>query len=131
MVPKGPQMDPKSRPKLTERAFRRGLEKGPQKGTFSRIRKSEILLLFIILQQGQRFEKRSLFGDHFGEHLGDKIIEIGVPSSKKSSENRHPNLVILGFIFGTLGLPWGTLRSVIRKLFFQVLRFSGCILGVL
>ena len=50
--------------------------------------------------------------------MGDKIVEIGVQmSSKKSSENRHPNLVILGSIFGTLGLPWGTLWSVIRELF--------------
>ena len=58
------------------------------------------------------------FGDHFGDHMGDKIVEIGVQmSSKKSSENRHPKLVILGSIFGTLGLPWGTLWSAIRELF--------------
>ena len=57
-------------------------------------------------------------GDHFGDHMGDKIVEIGVQmSSKKSSENRHPKLVILGSIFGTLGLPWGTLWSAIRELF--------------
>ena len=50
--------------------------------------------------------------------MGDKIVEIGVQmSSKKSSENRHPNLMILGSIFGTLGLPWGTLWSAIRELF--------------
>ena len=45
-------------------------------------------------------------------------MEIGVQmSSKKSSENRHPNLVIFGFILGTIGFPWGTLWSVIRELF--------------
>ena len=60
----------------------------------------------------------SIFGDHFGDLLGDKIVEIGVQtSSKKNSENRHPHLVILGFILGTIGLPWGTLWSVIRELF--------------
>ena len=52
------------------------------------------------------------------EHLGNKIVEIGVQmSSKNSSENRHPNLVILGSILGTIGLPWSTLWSVIRELF--------------
>ena len=50
--------------------------------------------------------------------MGDKIVEIGVQtSSKKNSENRHHILVILGFILGTLGLPWGTLWSAIRELF--------------
>ena len=49
VVPKGPQMDPKSRPKSIERVFWRGLKKGPQKWTLSRIRKSEILLLFTAL----------------------------------------------------------------------------------
>ena len=50
--------------------------------------------------------------------MGDKIVEIGVQtSSKKSSENRHHILVILGSILGTLGLPWGTLWSAIRELF--------------
>ena len=39
----------------------------------------------------------------FWEHLGDKIVEIGVQmSSQKSSENRHPNSVILGSILGTI-----------------------------
>ena len=49
VVPKGPQMDPKSRPKSIERVFWRGLKKGPQKWTLSRIRKSEILPLFTTL----------------------------------------------------------------------------------
>ena len=54
----------------------------------------------------------------FRDLLGDKIVEIGVQtSSKKSSENRHPTLVILGFILGTIGLPWDTLWTVIRELF--------------
>ena len=117
-------MDTKSRSKSIQSVFRRGLEKGTSKRTLSRTRKSEILLLFTILQQGRRSEKRSLFGDHFGDHLGDNIVEIGVPmSSKKSSENRHPNSVILGSILGTIGLPWDTFWSVIRKL------FSGLIPG--
>ena len=47
VVPKGPQMDPKSRPKSTERVFWRGSKEGPKKGTLSRTRKSEILLLCI------------------------------------------------------------------------------------
>ena len=49
VVPKGPQMDPKSRPKSTERVFWRGSKEGPKKGTLSRIRKSEIWQLFITL----------------------------------------------------------------------------------
>ena len=49
VVPKGAQMDPKSRPKSTERVFWRGLKRGSQNGTLSRIRKSEILLLFTTL----------------------------------------------------------------------------------
>ena len=49
VVPKGPQMDPKSRRKSIESVFRRGLERGPQNGTLSRTRKSEILLLFTAL----------------------------------------------------------------------------------
>ena len=49
VLPKGPQMDPKSRPKSTERVFWRGLKKRPKKWTLSRIRKSEILLLFTTL----------------------------------------------------------------------------------
>ena len=96
-------MDPKSRPKSIERVFWRGLKKGPQKGILSRTGKSEILPLFTTLYEGRRFEKRSLFWYHFGDHLGDKIVEIGVQmSSKKSSENRHPNSVVLGFILGTI-----------------------------
>ena len=94
MVPKGAQREPKSRPKSIKSGFWRGLERGPQKGTLSS------------------------FWDHFGDHMGDKIVEIEVQmNSKKSSENRHPTLVILGSIFGTLGLPWGTLWSAIRELF--------------
>ena len=49
VVPKGPQMDPKSRPKSIEIVFWRGLKKGPQKWILSRTRKSEILVLFSIL----------------------------------------------------------------------------------
>jgi len=49
VVPKGLQMDPKSRPKSTERVFWRGLKKRPQKWTLSRTRKSEILVLFTAL----------------------------------------------------------------------------------
>ena len=49
VVPKGPQMDTKSRSKSIQSVFRRGLEKGTSKRTLSRTRKSEILLLFTIL----------------------------------------------------------------------------------
>ena len=49
VTPKGPQMDTKSKPKSLKSVFRRGLKKEPQKGTLSRNRKSEILLLFITL----------------------------------------------------------------------------------
>ena len=49
VVPKGPQMDPKSIVKSTERVFWRGSKEGPKKGTLSRTRKSEILLLFTTL----------------------------------------------------------------------------------
>ena len=49
VVPKGPQMDPESGVKSTESVFRRGLKNGPQKGTLSRTRKSEILQLFTTL----------------------------------------------------------------------------------
>ena len=49
VVPKGDQRDHKSRPKSIKSGFWRGLERGPQNGTLSRTRKSEILLLFTIL----------------------------------------------------------------------------------
>ena len=49
VFPKGPQMDPKSRPKSRERVFWRGSKEGPKKGTLSRIRKHEILQLFTTL----------------------------------------------------------------------------------
>ena len=49
VVPKGPQMDPKSRPKSTERVVWRASKEGPKKGTLSRTGKSEILLLFTTL----------------------------------------------------------------------------------
>ena len=45
VVPKGPQMDPKSCQKSTERVFWRGSKEEPKKGTLSRNGKSEILLL--------------------------------------------------------------------------------------
>ena len=48
-VPKGAQMEAKSRPKSIERVFWGGLEKGTSKRTLSRTRKSEILLLFTTL----------------------------------------------------------------------------------
>ena len=72
-------------------------------------------------------------------------------SSKTSSENRHPNLVILGtigapwdiflernygafFRVGSRGAPKVDLRSILGcfwGVWEGILRFSGCILGVL
>ena len=49
VLPKGPQMDTKSRPKSRERVFWRASKEGPKKGTLSRTGESEILLLFITL----------------------------------------------------------------------------------
>ena len=49
VTPRGPQMDPKSIPKSTDRVFWRGSKEGPKNGTLSRIRKSDILLLFTTL----------------------------------------------------------------------------------
>ena len=51
--------------------------------------------------------------------MGDKIVEIRVQmSSKKSSENRHPKLVILGSIFG--GPFWDHLGDKIDEIGFQI-----------
>ena len=49
VFPKGPQMDSKSRPKSTESVLWRDSKEGPKNGTLSRIRESEILLLFTTL----------------------------------------------------------------------------------
>ena len=99
MFPKGPQMDTKSRPKSIERVFWRGLKKRPQKGTLSRIRKSEILRLFITLWQGRKSQKTHIFGYHFGTVWETKLLKTGFQNSiKKSAENRHPFHEIFGTI---------------------------------
>ena len=49
VVPKGPQMDPKSRAKSTDGVFWRGSKEGPKNGILSRNGKSELLLLFMTL----------------------------------------------------------------------------------
>ena len=46
---KGPQVDPKSKLTSTESMHWRGPKEGPEKGKLSRIRESEILLLFTTL----------------------------------------------------------------------------------
>ena len=74
VVPKGLQMVTKSRPKLIESVFWRGL---PQKWTLPRIRKSEILLLFTTLWQGRRSQKRQLFGYHFGNMWETESLKLG------------------------------------------------------
>ena len=89
LVPKGAQRDPKSRPKSIKRVFWRGLERGPQNGTLSRTRKSEILLLFTTLQQGRRSEKRSVFGDHFEDLLGCLLYTS--PSPRDRTRSRMPS----------------------------------------
>ena len=57
--------------------------------------------------------KGHFLGHHFGDHMGDKIVEIGVQmSSKKSSENRHPNFSDFGVHFWD---PWAPLGHPLER----------------
>ena len=112
VVPKGPQMDPKSCKKIDKSVFWRGLKKRPQKWTLSRIRKSEILPLFITLEQGQRSQKKHIFGYHFGTVWETILLKTGFQNSiKKRAENRHPFYEILGPFWG----PFLSKKSVVCR----------------
>ena len=81
VVPKGPQMDPKSRPKSIKSVFWRGLKKGPQKGTLSRTEK------VIVCYYLQYFSKvRCLRKGHFGGTILGIIWE-----TKSFCWNRDPD----------------------------------------
>ena len=109
-------------PQKSTKIDRKGVLEGSQKGTtkmdpLQGQEKWDFAVIYCTLARSE-VSKKTKFWVPFWEHLGDKIVEIRVQtSSKKISENRHHILVILGSILGTLGLPWGTLWSVIRELF--------------
>ena len=71
----------------------------PKTGPHSGSQKVRFCCYLLYVSKVRGLGKSSFFGDHFGDHLGDNIVDIGIQmSSKKSSENRHPNLVIVGSI---------------------------------
>ena len=99
---KGFPNEPQKLSKIDKSVFWRSLKKGAQKGPSPRagkVRSGSYLLHF---SKVGGF-KKNMFWVSFWDHLGDKIMEMGVQiSSKKSSGNRDPDLVIWGSIFGTI-----------------------------
>ena len=94
--PKGPQMDPKSCQKsitaCSGGVSKGDLKQGPSPGA-GEVRSGCYLVHFS--------KVGAAFWVPFWDNLGDKIVEIGFQiGGKQSSENIHPNLVILGSMFG-------------------------------
>ena len=73
----GPQRDPKNVPRGTKRVLKVGSRKGSRKGYHSGRAKSEILVLFIVFQQGRASQKSLTFGYLFGIVLGPKVAQKG------------------------------------------------------
>ena len=82
--------------------FWRGSREGPKNWSLSREGKRDFAMISRTLARSD-VSKEHIFGYKFGDHLGGKIVEIGIQrSSKQSRENIHPNLVIVGSILGTI-----------------------------
>lgn len=73
----GPQMGSKIWPKGTKRLRKVGSRKGFPKGYHAGRVRSEILLLFTVLQQGRASQKRVILGCLFGTLFDPQVAQMG------------------------------------------------------
>ena len=100
--PKGTQMDLNSCQKSIEACSGGVSKRDTKKDPLQEQEKWDLGAIYNTLARSDVSKKTAVWVQ-FWDHLGDKIVEIGLQiGSKKSNEDIHPNLVIVGSILGTI-----------------------------